>query len=264
MILVDGMLLIRRSHAKMDFLKNSEGTPTGMEYGFLKTLKSIERKLGDSDIRICWDSKNSVRKKLCPEYKANRTKSLGDEFWTRLNRFKSIVTAVYPSYWSDGYEADDVLAKLARGGAYIYSNDKDLLQAVYDGTYLVTSRESQLWLWDEEEVLKEFGVSRQLYMYYKAFLGDSGDNVVGVPGVRKTVVAAKLRDGGPTALFHPDGYRDKEYEAVVEFGVDKWRRNCELVKLHDCEVEILPKAEMSEFNKYMETLEIRSLSYAEF
>jgi hypothetical protein len=52
MILVDGMMLVRRCEAKMDFLTNSDGLPTGMEFGFLRTLESIQKKLGDQKGKV--------------------------------------------------------------------------------------------------------------------------------------------------------------------------------------------------------------------
>lgn len=267
MILVDGMLLARRCHAKMDFLTNSQGVKTGMEYGFMRSLKSIAKKLGDEDITICWDSKQSIRKAIDPTYKANRIKSLDDSFWTRLNTMKRMLASVYPSVYADGYEADDVMASVAheaKGKIFIYSNDKDLLQAVRgDTVVLITSRESQLWLWDEEEVINEFGCSREMYVSYKAFLGDDGDNIKGVGKVRKTVVKEKLRTGDPGQLFNPEGYTDGEWDRVMCFGVKRYIDNCELVRLRIVMYDSIEPVTKDEFAVWMNQLEVRSISYGE-
>lgn len=277
MIIVDGMLLARRCHAKMDFLKNSCGQPTGMEYGFLKSLKSIAAKLEDDNIVVCWDSKANFRKTLDPTYKANRTggAKLGEEWWNRLNLLKRMLTALHRGCWNLEYEADDVMASLAylyrrfEEKVYIYSNDKDLLQAVSGNVFLVTSRESQLWLWDEEEIKADFGVTPEMFGYWKAFFGDASDNIVGVSRVRKQVLVDKLMkcvgrscDSVVREIYSEDGWTAKEFERVLDFPVERFILNYELVKLRILskwmDIETVAK---SQFEHYLKTLEIRSINY---
>lgn len=276
MIIVDGMLLARRCHAKLDFLKNSSGQPTGMEYGFLKTLKSVAKKLSDQEIVICWDSKQNFRKTMDPTYKANRVSgNLGDDWWARLNLLKRMLTAIHRGCWNHTYEADDVMASLAHvykrytKNVYIYSNDKDLLQVVGGNVYLITSRDSELWLWDEEEVEKDYGLSGELFPYWKAFFGDGSDNIKGVSGVRKKVFIDKVKSCADRsfekivrAIYSAEGWTVKEFDKVMDLPIERFRLNFELVKLRILskwmDIETTP---MRDFEHYLQTLEIRSINY---
>ena len=281
MIIVDGMLLARRTNAKMDFLKNADGQPTGMEYGFLKTLKSIERKLEDSNIIVCWEGGKLKRKELSPSYKANRDNShLAPSFWDRLKRLQKMVAYLHDSYYSEGFEADDAMGVMAMRGlhtlkeqVYIYTNDKDLLQIVQEGISVVTSHQShqpQLWLWEPDDVEEKYGVKGFDYVCWKAFMGDKGDNVQGVERVRKNVVAKKIKAAEDfhsmiESLWSPEGYFEGEWERVMEFTLEQFSTNLELVRLHvEIELEQVKPALKAEFEKYIEELNIRSISYEEF
>ena len=197
MILVDGMMLARRCEAKMDFLKNKSGTPTGMEFGFLRTLESIQKKLGDDEVVVCWDSKVNYKKKKYETYKANRTKK-PPEFYNRLDEFQRFIQCTYPSCQQTGYEADDIMGAIAGdeqefGLVYLYTNDKDLLQVVADDICMITSHESQLWRWDVEDVMEEFGCTPFEFVFYKVFLGDKVDNIQGIERFPKKLLIPAIK-----------------------------------------------------------------------
>jgi DNA polymerase-1 len=250
----------------MDFLTNSDGLPTGMEFGFLRTLESIQKKLGDREIVVCWDSKRNFKKEKYESYKANRPKKSG-EFYGRLDAFKKFVSCVYPVCEHDGYEADDIMGSIASMEAefediYIYSNDKDLLQCVGDGVCMITSHESQLWRWDAEDVVEEFGVTPSQFIFYKVFLGDKVDNIQGIERFPKKLLVKAIQgnhtlqdvlvklstlDMGPKThenlgKFIAEGLAQKNYYDLVKLSeVDytiKIEKNEEYVKSKLVEWEI--------------------------
>lgn len=194
MILVDGMMLARRCLAKMDeFCSTSNGVPTGLEFGFMRTLESIQKKLEDDDIVICWDSVSNWRKEVCPQYKAERPQ-LESRVYSRLEAYKRFLQQLYTTAERPGLEADDVMYTLAQERAsvdkhvYIYTNDKDLLQAVTDCITIVKSFKSQLYMWTPEKVFEKYGVRPHLFYLYLAFIGDAVDGIPGVPRINKNLL----------------------------------------------------------------------------
>ena len=196
MMFVDTSMLVRRCLAKMDFLKNSSGTPTGMEFGTLRTLEMLEKKYPAHQIVLCLDSKSSWRKDISKEYKSDR-KKLDDCTRSRMNEFTDFLRCLYPTSIKPHYEADDVLYALARsqpGAHYIYTNDHDLLQAVCDARQIkvLKSWNSKLFEWTEGKVIKEYGVRPSRLAAYRAFLGDPSDNLTGVERIDKKLLAALI------------------------------------------------------------------------
>ena len=147
MILIDGNLLAHRAFHKMDFLENSKGVHTGMEFGFLRSIESLERKFPEHKIIICFDTKYNKKKAVCGRYKANRSK-MSDTFYQRLRELQKFLTNFWVIAHMDGEEADDVMYTLAqdqKGIVYLYSNDNDLLQCVTDKIMVLKSHESNLY-----------------------------------------------------------------------------------------------------------------------
>lgn len=189
MLLIDTLMLVRRCYAKMDFLKNSRGRSTGLEFGTLRTLESLQKKYPDQQVVLCLDSAKSFRREKCLTYKANRARVLDDSYYARLKVFMKFLRAIYCTSEKTGYEADDVMHTLSRiqeGFHYVYTNDHDLLQSVRENVHVIRSFKSQLFVWDEDKVSKEYGLSPELLPEYQAFVGDKTDNITGVPRIVKT------------------------------------------------------------------------------
>lgn len=135
MILLDAMMQLFRANYKLSDLVTMEGRPTGMEYGFLKSLEALRRFFKD-EIIICWEGKNNFRYGIDPEYKANRREKRAKDahkFLTpaRVNGFKNLLSMVAETAFDDELEADDIIASLAEKycqteKVVIYSSDKDL------------------------------------------------------------------------------------------------------------------------------------------
>jgi 5'-3' exonuclease len=180
----------------MDFLQNTHGEPTGVEYGFLRAIEMLIKKYPEQDVVVCWDSPTNERRKEDPRYKANRSHKAGSEFFERLKRLRRFLRC----YWSEcevhGREADDVMGALASTGSghRIYTNDSDLLRVVNDSrdVKVVKSFQSKLFEWDETCVVKTYGVTPSLLTWFRAIVGDKSDNLDGAPRVSRTYLASLL------------------------------------------------------------------------
>jgi hypothetical protein len=197
MILVDGNLLAHRAYHKLDeMLSNDAGTPTGMEYGFLRSLEYLEKTFPDDQIVLVFDTKRNFKRERCARYKAGRSK-MESTFHTRLEVLVEFCHNWWDTAWEDGIEADDILYTLASDGAngeedmIIYSNDNDLLQCVDDKKKIsvLKSHGSQLFKYDEEKVEEKFLVVPELLPLFRSFVGDKSDNLDGVKRIQKSKLA---------------------------------------------------------------------------
>lgn len=257
MILIDGNMLAHRAFHKMDFLKNSKGVHTGMEFGFLRSIESLKRKFPEHKIIICFDTKNNRKRDACARYKANRSK-MKDTFYQRLRELQKFLSNFWDLAWQDGEEADDVMYTLAqkRGKkvTYLYSNDNDLLQCVTDKIFVLKSHESTLYIWDEDKVEEKYGVPPGLLVLFRSFVGDKSDNLDGVPRIQKKILADAIHHAirimGPATVYSdPEKVADHlcfytswstnmaiKIADFVSSGL--WAENYELMRLVKCEVTV--------------------------
>jgi len=244
MLIVDLSMLVRRTYAKMDFLCNSAGIKTGMEFGTMRSLEMLHRLYPEQEIVLCYDSPRSLRKQKDSTYKANRS-TPGKEFYNRLNEFKEFLGCLYPSVEKEGYEADDLMYAIAvttSGPHLLYTNDHDLLQAVSTKRNVVQlkSFHSKLFVWDEDKVIKEYGVTPELLPMYFAFVGDKVDNIVGVPRIPKKFLAALIMWGASEGMTIDEMVSEiaiaewppKLKLVIQEFiSSGQWHKNYDLIKL---------------------------------
>ena len=242
MILIDTSMVIRRCYAKLDFLKTSNGVMTGIEFGTLRIIESLQRKFPDQEIVLCLDSKKSWRKDKYPMYKANRSRIPSDTYYGRLNVFIKFLKCVYVTVEAEGFEADDVIYKMSLqpGKHYIYSNDHDLLQAVGVNVTMLKSFQSKLYHWDAAKVLEEYGVPPKYLAEYMAFVGDKGDNVIGVSRIKKKFLASLIiwaHEKNKTISEILEEIKTAEWGALLKANIvafidaGEFHKNYELVKL---------------------------------
>lgn len=246
MILIDGNMLAHRAFHKMDFLENSKGVHTGMEFGFLRSVESLKRKFPEHQIIICFDTKNNRKRKACSRYKANRPK-MKDSFYQRLSQLQKFLSNFWNLAMMDGEEADDVMFTLAQEFVandqviYLYSNDNDLLQCVTDKIFVLKSHESTLYVWDAYKVEEKFGVRPELLVLFRSFVGDKTDNLKGVPRIQKKILADAIHYWikTPNEIFKYSAWSSNMSQKIEEFiRSGLWAENYELMKLVKCEVVI--------------------------
>lgn len=164
-------------------------SPTDAGKATLRDLEALREGVGH--VIVCRDAKPYHREKLYPQYKANRTPATPDEIAQKRWVYEEINRRGFNTAHSEGYEADDVIATLAR----IYSvwctdvrlicPDKDAAQCVTDRVvqYIPATGDRQWEVRDVAGVVKKFGVPPRLMPLYQGLCGDSGDNIPGVLGI---------------------------------------------------------------------------------
>ncbi len=186
--LIDGSAYIYRAYHAISPLSNSKGLPTHAVYGFVNILLRVMREKKPHFMAIAFDMKGpTFRHELFPSYKANRP-PMPDDLVCQIPYIKKISRAMnILCLEKEGFEADDLLAssacRLAETGndVVILSGDKDLLQLVSDKIVLWDPMSDRLM--DRKAVTTKYNVGPEKLNDLFALIGDSSDNVPGVPGV---------------------------------------------------------------------------------
>lgn len=186
LILVDGSSYFFRAFHALPPLKNSKGQSTGAIYGVANMIKRLAKDYHATQIAIVFDAKGrTFRDDLYPAYKANRP-PMPDELSCQFEPLLKVLKAQgYPLLIIDGVEADDVIGTLAQQATLaglpvlISTGDKDMAQLVTEHVTLINtmSRETL----DSAGVRRKFGVDPQQMIDYLTLVGDTSDNVPGIP-----------------------------------------------------------------------------------
>lgn len=206
MILLDCNALCYQAHFTMNGLTKSDGTPTGIVYGFWLQVKNIVVNCNDPYLVFCWDSDKSFRMSLYPEYKANRNKKREDDpaIFEAFYQFEELYEKIIPqlgfqnNFRYDGFEADDIIASICndcRKGSEpitIASNDQDLYQLLWGNVKMY--KPSKGIFYTQNSFQNEFGITPPMWVYVKAIAGCHTDNVQGIQGVGEKTVIKYLKD----------------------------------------------------------------------
>jgi DNA polymerase-1 len=213
-IIVDGHnLAFRCLYAPgMADLADSQGRPTGIILGFLRSLGAL-RKRWPSALYVSWDGSSQRRKAKYPDYKANRPAHVGPPTFDQMDYLRKILPAlgVYQVY-NPNEEADDVIATLARKKlssqkTVIFSTDRDFIQLVNSNVSVLIpalGARKEL-LFDPEAVKEHYGVAPEVMVQLRALLGDSSDNLPGVPRVPKKVLRSLIQAHGSVEAVYRSG-----------------------------------------------------------
>jgi len=211
LLIVDVSALFHRSHSAMTRatggMTTSAGIPVTGTYGVINTLLSVIDKTEYDSIIPCAEGGNNWRKKESTEYKGDRT-GKDVSFYADLSL---LIDEVLPSMGmnvcrSAGYEADDVIAHIARHSPaydeiHLLTVDKDLLQCVTKKVKVILfSSTKKTELVDIDGVLRHFGVYPVEVRYHKALAGDQSDNVAGIKGIGKKTAVKIIEESRPTGI----------------------------------------------------------------
>ena len=188
LILVDGSSYLFRAFHALPPLMNSKKIPTGAVKGVINMIRSMVKNNPESNVVIVFDAKGKTfRNELYDAYKAHRP-PMPDELKVQIAPIHKIVEAMgLPTLIIDGVEADDVIGTLAREASaagistLISTGDKDLAQLVDDQVSLINTMTNEAL--DTDGVKSKFGVYPNQIIDYLALVGDSADNIPGVPSV---------------------------------------------------------------------------------
>ncbi|MCT8964212.1 MULTISPECIES: DNA polymerase I [Pseudomonas] len=208
LVLVDGSSYLYRAFHALPPLTTSKGLPTGAVKGVLNMLKSLRKQYPDSPFAVVFDAKGGTfRDEMYAEYKANRP-SMPDDMRLQIEPLhQSVIALGFPLLCVEGVEADDVIGTLARSSAaadrpvVISTGDKDMAQLVDGHITLVNTMTGSAM--DVEGVKEKFGVAPEQIIDYLALMGDSSDNIPGVPGIGPKTASGLLVgvNGGLKELY---------------------------------------------------------------
>ncbi len=262
--LIDGFSNIFRAFYAIRNLSSSRGEPTNAIFGFLQILRKLLREEKPAYLGIAMDtSSDTVRKEKFEDYKANR-KPMPEDLRPQIPVIRELIDAYgIPMVEMHKYEADDVLGTLASKATaagfevILVSPDKDLMQLVGDGVLMQhTGRDK---LYDAKGIEEDFGVPPRQVVDVLALMGDSSDNVPGVPGIGEKGAKTLIAEHGclEALLEAADSVKRKAYREGLQNHRDKALLSKELVTIHrDLDLEFDPQRFVVETPDWAALLEI--------
>lgn len=207
MILVDGTALAYQSFFALQNLRAPDGRHTGSVYGFYQTVESLRQVRRPDYLVVVMDRGTpKARTETYAGYKADRPPT-PTELLEQLPVIEELMTVLGISVLSEeGIEADDILATLARRAAgegiesYIFSPDKDMLQIIDDRIRVIRRHGSKEKVYDRAAVIERYGCEPERFADLLGLMGDSVDNIPGVPGIGEKTAAALLTEYGSLDL----------------------------------------------------------------
>lgn len=221
LILVDGSSYLFRAYYALPPLTNSKGYPTGAIYGVINMLRKLMADYQPDYMAVIFDPKGKTfRNDLYRAYKANRTE-IPNELHDQIKPLFEIIQALgLPLIIKEGYEADDVIATLAKKAkqegfhVLISTRDKDLAQIVNSHVTIVDTMTDRLL--DPHGVEEKFGVPPEKIIDYLTLIGDNTDNIPGVPKVGPKTAAKWLNQYGSieAVIKHANEVKGKVGESL--------------------------------------------------
>ena len=201
LVLVDGSSYLYRAFHAMPNLANSRGEATGAVYGIVNMLRRLLREYDTPYFAVVFDAPGKTfRDRLYSAYKANRP-PMPDELRSQIDKVHTVIRALgLPLLSVPDVEADDVIGTLARMATahgmetLVVSGDKDLAQLVDASVRMCDSMKDVVY--DAEGVEAKFGVPPERIVDFLALVGDTSDNIPGVPKVGPKTAVRWLKEYG--------------------------------------------------------------------
>ena len=248
LILLDGTHYMYRAFHAMPPLSNAGGEATGALYGFLNMLRKLLWEFDPDYLVVVFDAKGkNFRNDLFSGYKANRPR-MPDELREQMGPIKEIIAAMGISVLVvPGVEADDVIgtlstaAKIEALDVWIASGDKDLTQLVGGTVSMINTVDGKIL--DSDRVKEKFGVFPDRIIDYLSLVGDSVDNVPGVPKVGPKTAVKWLSEYGNLdgVIANASKIKGKVGENL-RASLDRLPLSRELVTIKcDVEIDVAPR-----------------------
>jgi DNA polymerase-1 len=229
--LIDGSAQLHRAYFAIKGLATSRGLPTNAVYGFTTMLRKLYQDEDPEWVGVSFDLAGpTFRHEEYSEYKAHRRK-MEDDLQVQLPYVRRACEVFgLPIIDAPGFEADDVIAALAAQGVasghkvVVVSGDKDLLQLVTDDVLVLNpGREGAgSVMYDRKMVEEKFGVPPERVVDVLALVGDSVDNVPGVPGIGEKGARDLVREFGPVeaVIANADNVKRAAYREGLKAHAD--------------------------------------------
>jgi DNA polymerase-1 len=243
--LIDGSSQMYRAYhapvrtADGGLLRNAQGAPTNAVYIFVTMLRKLLNEHKPEYIAASFDLPGrTFRDDLASDYKANR-KPMPDELAGQIPLVHRACEALgVPILTSERYEADDVIGTLAEKASAagfevaIVTGDKDFYQLVRDGIRVYNPKEEGTW-YDAEGVKEKFGVPPELVVDVLALMGDTIDNIKGVPGIGEKGAIQLITEHGSleNLIAHAAEVKHKRYREGLLANIDNARQSRELARI---------------------------------
>ncbi len=239
--LVDASGFCYRAFYAIRGLSTSTGRQTNAVFGFVRMLRKIIKEYSPEYMAVCFDvSRETFRQEKFAQYKSQR-EAMPDGLAGQMADIKEIVRAHgIPLYEMAGYEADDIIATLARKAraagmnVEVISSDKDLVQLAGDGITVINPSSDEP-AYDAAAVKDKFGVEPAQIPDLIALTGDSSDNIPAIKGISPKVAAALLAEfGSAGAIINRAGsITNAKVRKAVQDNADQISLNRELAGLVD-------------------------------
>jgi DNA polymerase I len=236
--LIDGSGFIFRAYHALPPLSNPQGTPVGAVYGFVNMIMKLMEGNHCDYVAVVFDAaRKTFRNRIYPEYKANRPPAPED----LIPQFPLVREATralnLPAIELEDFEADDIIATYAKQAqaqginVVIVSSDKDLMQLIGNGINLYDAMKQKPI--GEPEVKEKFGVTPDKVLDVLSLMGDSSDNVPGVPGIGPKTAAELIGEYGTLEHLLENAQKIKQpkrRESLINFA-QQARLSKELITL---------------------------------
>ena len=220
LMILDGNSIVNRAFYGVRPLTAPDGTPTNAVYGFLAILQRLLDELKPDALCVAFDLKDpTFRHRAYEGYKAQR-RPMPEDLAAQMPVLKDVLDAMgIRRYENPGYEADDILGTAASvceaqgWRCTVVTGDKDSLQLISDKTTVCNVKtakgQTETILYTPERFEEEYGFTPEKMVDLKALMGDSSDNIPGVPGIgEKTAMELVRRYGGIGQIYADLGVLD--------------------------------------------------------
>lgn len=206
LVLIDGNSIAYRAFFALPLLNNQKGVYTNAVYGFSTMLFKIIEEEKPTHMLVAFDAgKTTFRHKTYSEYKGGRQKT-PPELSEQFPLVRELLDAFNISrYEAENYEADDIIGTLAKQAGEkedwevkIYSGDKDLLQLISDKVTVILTKKgiTNVEAYDIAHLDEVYGITPKQIIDMKGLMGDSSDNIPGVPGIGEKTALKLLKEFG--------------------------------------------------------------------
>ncbi len=235
LVIIDGYSLLFRAFFATRFLSTSDGRPTNALFGFVGMLLTLfERQKPDAVVVALDAPAKTFREIEFAEYKGTR-KETPMELTQQFPVARHLIEALgIPFYEVDGFEADDVLgtlSRLAEEAGYdttIVTGDLDALQLVDHCVSVMTSKQgvTDVFVYGPDEVRARYGFGPEFITDYKALVGDTSDNIPGVPGIgEKSATKLILEFGSIESMLEKLDQVEEKFRKKIEPNIEQLKKS---------------------------------------
>ena len=275
LVLIDGHSILNRAFYGVPELTNSKGLHTNAVYGFLNIMFRVIEDEGADYLAVAFDLKEpTFRHKMYAAYKGTR-KPMPQELHEQVPVMKEVLTAMgVPILTKAGYEADDILGTIAKHcegvEVSIVSGDRDLLQLADTHIKIRMPRTSkgttEIRDYYPEDVKAEYQVTPIEFIDVKALMGDTSDNIPGVPSIGEKTATSLITTYGSIENAHIDEVKPPRAQKALREHYDMAQMSKDLATIRiNCEIGFsLEEAKLDslytpEAYQYMKQLEFKSI-----